>query len=101
MIFNVSFKESSQVIGDGAAVESGALTAAAISEHNKDSAAHPGLLNGYAKIEEVTEAVEAQLKEDLQELDNKTAELAANIGDIETALDNIVAIQNNLIGGEG
>ncbi len=37
---------------------------------------------------------------DISELDKVTAELATEIGDIDTALDNIIAIQNSLIGGD-
>lgn len=36
----------------------------------------------------------------IQTLDNDIAELKANMGDVETALDSIIAIQNELIGGE-
>lgn len=40
--------------------------------------------------------VESKLNEDIS---NLSANVDAKIGDIETALDNIIAIQNSLIGG--
>lgn len=39
------------------------------------------------------------VRDDIQELDKVTAELAGNMGDVETALDSIIAIQESLIGG--
>lgn len=40
------------------------------------------------------------VNEDIKTLDNDMAELKGNMGDVETALDNIIAIQNGMIGGE-
>ncbi len=40
------------------------------------------------------------VKSDLKELDKVTAKLIEDMGDTETALDSIIAIQNTLIGGE-
>lgn len=37
---------------------------------------------------------------DIQELDRVTAELTANMGDVETALDSIISLQEALIGGD-
>lgn len=47
-----------------------------------------------------TNAFADGVKSDLRELDNVTAELAANMGDVETALDSIIAMQESLIGGD-
>lgn len=38
---------------------------------------------------------------DLEPLPNKVVELETQMGDVETALDNIIAIQESLIGGDG